>query len=166
MVGRMMKTIVLATCLSLLVCGTGCKKLTQTATEKALEEGTGAKKVDLDKGNVAVTGANGQQVNLGQNVALPDGWPTSRVPQYPGSSIMASASNNGSMSYTAETTDAPAKVVAFYKDKLSGYKVDGQLNMPQGSTAGFKSAQDEVAVSATAGGGGKTMITVGVTTHK
>jgi hypothetical protein len=157
-------TLVAAIGLSLMV-GSGCKKITQAATEKAMEEGTGAKKVNLDKGNVEVTGPQGQQVNFGQNVALPDGWPTSRVPQYPGSTLIGAVSANGQLSYTGQTGDAPAKVVAFYKDKLSGYKNAANMTTPQGSVASYTSDKEDVAISAGAGGDGKTTITVAITPH-
>jgi hypothetical protein len=161
----MNRTTILVVLALSLIPGMGCKKLTEAAADKAIEEGTGAKKVDLDKGKIEMTGAQGQQVNLGQNVALPDGWPSSRVPQYPGSTIMAAVSANGQFSYTGQTSDPPAKVVAFYKDKLSGYKNEGTMTMPQGTIVSFKGTQDDVALTASAGGDGKTTITVAITPH-
>jgi hypothetical protein len=161
----MNRTTILAVLSLSLVFAGGCKKITQAASEKAIEEGTGAKKVDLDKGKIEMTGPQGQQVNLGQGVALPDGWPSSRVPLYPGTTLIGAVSANGQLSYTGQSSDPPAKVIAFYKGKLSGYKTQGEMAMPQVSTAGFKGADDDVAVSASQGGDGKTMITVAITPH-
>ncbi len=151
---------------SLLSAETGCKKLTQSMTEKAVEEGTGAKKVDVDKGQMQVEGANGQKMALGENVALPDGWPKARVPPYPGAKIIAAVSASGQLSYVAETTDAPEKVRAFYKSKLSSYKEEGTVTSAQATTAAYKSSAETVSFTASVDGNGKTTIALAVSPNK
>jgi hypothetical protein len=145
---------------------TGCKKITQSVTEKAIEEGTGAKSVDLDKGKMQVEGPNGQKMAMGENVALPDGWPKDRVPPYPGAKINAAVSANGSLSYIAETPDSPDKVKTFYKSKLSSYKEEGVFTTPQSVTAAYKSSAESVSFSASSAGDGKTMITITIAPNK
>jgi len=168
-VGSMKPTIglfaLLLSATALLTAETGCKKISQSVTEKAIEEGTGAKSVDLDKGKMQVEGPNGQKMALGDNVALPDGWPKDRVPPYPGAKITAAVSAGGQLSYVAETTDSPEKVKAFYKSKLTGYKEEGAFTTPTAVTVAYKSAAETVSFTASASGD-KTMISLAVAPNK
>ena len=54
---------------------------------------------------------------------MPEGWPD-YAPQYPGSKITAAMSTPNGKTATMDSSDAPDKVVAFYKDKLTagGFK--------------------------------------------
>jgi len=162
-------THALAVCLSaltLLTAETGCRKIGKSVTEKAIEEGTGAKNVDLDKGKMQVEGPNGQKMALGENVAVPDGWPKDRVPLYPGAKLTAAITANGQLSCIAETTDSPDKVKAFYKSKLAAYKEEGTFTSPQAMTAVYKSSAETVSLSASSAGDGKTMVSLAVSPEK
>lgn len=103
--------------------GTGCRaitrKLSEKAAEKAIEESTGAKDVDLSSGGIKVQADNGEKIEIGGGAKMPDGWPD-YAPQYPGSKITAALSSPSGKTATMESTDSPDKVIAFYKEKLTG----------------------------------------------
>ncbi|MFO0662939.1 MAG: hypothetical protein U0174_03255 [Polyangiaceae bacterium] len=113
--------------------GTGCKSLAKRAAEKAIEERTGAKSVDLgsSSGSVEVNDGKGTRVAAGQSVRLPSDWP-SFVPQYPGSTISVAAHNASTNEYTAAMVsgDTPDQIIAFYKPKVTGagFKAEGHVN--------------------------------------
>lgn len=149
--------------------GTGCRALkrraAEKATEKALEESTGAKNVDLSSGGIKVETAQGEKMDFGTGAKLPDGWP-SYAPQYPGSTIMAAMATPNGKTVTAQTTDNPEKVTAFYKDKLSGagfkQQVAGNFGGMQTLTMTKDNGKSNAVVSASVQNG-KTMITVSIT---
>jgi hypothetical protein len=151
---------------TLLSAGTGCKKVSKSLTEKAIEEGTGAKNVDLSDNKMKFEGPNGQKMAMGENVPLPDGWPKDRIPAYPGAKITGAVSMGGQLSLIAESADSPEKVKAFYKGKLSSYKEEAMFTTPQGFTAAYKNATETIALTANNTGDEKTMISVSITPDK
>jgi hypothetical protein len=128
-------------------------KKTMVVTDENGKEATVKITGDGDKGALEIQGADGS-VKFGATAGnqMP-GW----VPVYPGSSpqgTFSSQTKDGSQnSFTFKTSDAPAKVMAYYQDQLKagGFAINMSTTTPQG---GMVMAQD----------GGKTrsvMLTVG-----
>ncbi len=151
---------------------TGCRSLTRLmtrkATEKALEESSGAKEVTLEKDGVRFEGKEGEKVSIGGGAKLPDGWPA-YAPIYPGAKLQMAIANPGQKAkiISMETGDAPDKALAFYKDKLTaeGWTVATTLDLGDTHQTSFerpKSAGATASVMATATEGAKTMVTVSI----
>jgi ABC-type Fe3+-hydroxamate transport system substrate-binding protein len=68
-----------------------CGGMAEQAAEKAAGAAVGGDvNVDSDNGNVTITDESGKAVTIGENVALPDGWP-SEVPAFDGGTLNAAA---------------------------------------------------------------------------
>jgi hypothetical protein len=116
------------------VAGFSCRKASQAVSkkiaEKAIERASGGKaKVDLGAvGNVDISG-------------LPDAL------RYPGAKALAKFSMSGEegkgSSYTFETADPAADVVAFYKKALVGWKTSMTMETEKGTVMGFSSADEK-----------------------
>lgn len=150
--------------------GAGCskirEKIEEKATEKAIEGATGGA-VKIDNGNGTVTLTNkdkGTTATVGAQAKLPDHWP-SDVPVYPGASIVGSVDSDDGQMVTLESTDAPDKVISFYKSKLSSYKKEGEMDTGDFKLLTMKSGQHQVAV-ATSGKDGKTSVQLTSSTNK
>ena len=151
---RSLKAIVVLALLALLVFSlAGCSFVAQ----KAVEGATGVK-VDQNGSNVTVTGKNGTASLSSKEGKLPDGLP-SDVPAYAGTikSSAAIATDQGTnYSFEISTSDDPATVQGWYKDKLTanGWTVTGTV------TGGSDSAM----VSAKKGDKDNIVVTIGKNT--
>ena len=157
---------------ALLVSQTGCKWLARKATEKALEESTGAKNVDLgtSSGSIDIQDGKGSRVVTGQGVKLPSDWP-SYLPTYPDAKLQTAITNPERREYTASmmTPDDADKVMAFYKSQLtgSGFKSAGTANLGAFRTDTYKHTDGRQVVVTIIGSDPKnTMVTVNGTNRK
>ena len=138
--------------LALVLTTTGCskikEKLAEKAAEKAIETATGAEEVDLNgsSGGVTVKDAKGGVVKVGTNAKLPDDWPSS-VPVYPGSTVVASFSANDGKMVHLETKDSVDEVTKFYKDKLSGFTKEAELDLGGNRTIAYKKGKEKIGIS-------------------
>ncbi len=93
----------------------GCGNVAEMAAEKAAGAAVGGD-VNVDEGGVSVTDESGNAVSIGENVKIPDAWPSS-VPLFEGgTAIMASANADGSAG-AMWTTDAKPEDAAAAYDK-------------------------------------------------
>lgn len=129
----------------------GCSKIKQKIAQKATEKATEAiaekatgQEVDIDtSGNkVEFTGKDGKQkMTIGRGSKLPEDFPKSTVPVYPGSTVLSSMSlqsNNGQGHVvTLETEDSPDDIIAFYKSKFSGVKPTAEMTTPQSHVVSY-----------------------------
>jgi len=83
------------------------------------------------------------------------------VPVYPGSSpqgTMATQSKDGSSNtFTFKTSDAPAKVLAYYQDQLksAGFKINLVTNTDQGGIVQAENSEKQRTVMVTVGASGE-----------
>ena len=120
----------LALFLSALVLVTGCSKIREKLEEKAAEKvaekaiessSDGDKSVDLSSSSGGITVKDkktGAVVRAGEGAKLPDDWPSSRVPIYPGSKVRLAASSPEGKSVQLMSTDKPEAIMAWYKSKM------------------------------------------------
>ena len=135
----------------------GCKfgqniaeKITEEAIEKAIEKESGEDiDIDLDEGEMTIESDDGEvsissdddsveissddgEMTIGSGAELPEGFP-GNVPVYPDMEITASwkSTENDKNSYflSGLTNDKGDDVFAWYKDKLSGWDIDGEFTM-------------------------------------
>lgn len=125
------------------------ERLAGKAKEKAVQTTTG--------GDVKVVGGDGT-VATG---AMPAGWPAS-VPQYPGSKVASAMATPRGKTAILETTDAPASIASFYKDALSGMKLQADVDMGTTKVLTFNKGSENVSITISPSGP-KRMITVSVT---
>jgi len=155
----------------------------RTGTITMREKNTGkivTFKFDTVKKTLVVVGDDGQEVTFsasgdGKNGAMtvqsPEGtmrfgaaagksapaW----VPVYPGSSpqgTMATQSKDGSSNtFTFKTSDAPAKVLAYYQDQLksAGFKINLVTNTDQGGIVQAENSEKQRTVMVTVGASGE-----------
>jgi hypothetical protein len=151
--------------LSLLALG-GCDRIKETlarkAAEKVVEKATGTD-VDLGSSSGTVTvrdPKSGAVIQAG--ASLPDGWPSSAAPLYPGAKIVGSVSTPEGKHVTFTTKDSPAQVDAFYKAKLPG-KQEAALDM--GDSKMLTKKDGKTSYIATIGkGGDETTVQLAVAT--
>ena len=154
----------------------GCRKIRERMQERALEKASGGK-VDIEHGGDTVTikgDKPGDQLVVGKDAKLPDDFPKT-VPIYPGAKIIGSYAASGAagkdkgFTVQLETTDAPDKVVAFYKSKMPGGSAAQQFEMngPTGHVLTYKDGTNAVSVITAASTDNKTTsITLTVGTNK
>ncbi|MCL4378058.1 MAG: hypothetical protein M1475_05855 [Actinobacteria bacterium] len=108
----------------------GCAKIGTKIAEKAIENAAGGDvDLNLDKGGATIKDEKGGQTQIGENVKLPDGWP-SDTPVYPDVKLsMSTKTKNGDtgkneFSIIGEITKGSIKdVYNWYKDKYgSGWE--------------------------------------------
>lgn len=153
---RLLATTLALGSLGALGCDTLKEKIVEKVVEKTLER-DGVDKVDLAKGEIRIKGKDGESVVLGgENVKLPEGWP-STVPVYPGAKVVAVMATNkpgqgkGHM-VTFESADPPATVLGYYKKQLTAMKVEQELDMGEMKMASFNDGKGlSVMVSALGG---------------
>lgn len=100
----------------------GCEKLKAKLERRAADKAVAAaSSADVGDAGITITDskAGGVSVQTGGGSKLPESWPAS-VPPYPGSTVTSAVSTPAAKSAVLQTSDAPAKVAAFYKDKLKG----------------------------------------------
>jgi hypothetical protein len=131
----------------------GCKfgqNIAEEAIERAIEKESGENvEIDLDEGEMTIQGEDGEvnissdddtvkiesddsEVTIGSGAEIPEGLPNI-VPVYPDMEITASwtTTENDKNSYflSGLTNDKGDDVFAWYKDKLSGWDIDGEFTM-------------------------------------
>lgn len=113
-----------------LVLTTGCAQIAEQVTKSAVEKATGVK---VESDGVTVTGKDGQQVSIGGENKLPDGFP-SEVPVYDGATITSSVSTEQGFLVGFTTTDAPREVLDWYKSELAagGWEVKSNMESDSG----------------------------------
>lgn len=128
------------------------------AIERAIEQSAGGDvDVDMDRdGSVRVTGDNGEEYNVsaGNNVSLPDNWPSS-VPlpsnvniSYAGSMNAGDAETAG-LSVVYTTKDSATEVAEYFKSTLEkeGWEIQATMATGDGSmVTASKGEEENVAV--------------------
>jgi hypothetical protein len=140
----------------------GCAKIGTKLLESAIEKASGGSAdINLQNGGVSVKDENGGQTQIGENVKIPDGWP-SETPLYPDVKLSMSTKTKNSdtgkneFSVLGEATKGTAKdIYNWYKDKFgSGWEVatDQYTESSDGDFAvlDFKSSKYEVSIMITA----------------
>ncbi len=104
-------------------CGQGVEEVAEQAAENAMGGGD----VEINDDGVTITDEEGNEMAAGENVALPDSWP-SEVPPFEGGTLtVVTVSPDGS--YAAWTTEgSPEDVVGAYGATLeeAGYVVGNE----------------------------------------
>lgn len=119
---------------------TGCSQSAENTAENLIESATGAD-VDLSDGSITVTDEEGNVIESGSDVALPDGFP-SDLPQPEGGVIVTASSMDGQI------------VVVWSMEGLTADDVDAYV--AQVKAAGYGEERD----SASLGGDGVVSKTV------
>ena len=146
-----------------------CKRLAERAAEKAeekaLEKQTGGQvSINGQKGSMTfVTDAGA--MTLGTGAKIPDDFPKA-VAVYPGAtpSLAAKSGTGEKEAWTVamETTDTKDQVVAYYKAHMSGFTQSTSMDLGTSTMLGFQSPKLDVTVMTAAQPGGKTEITLSV----
>ncbi|HMT45017.1 MAG TPA: hypothetical protein PKA59_10710 [Chakrabartia sp.] len=158
-----MRALLLLPLLALAACGSNEKEIT-------IKDGEGGEQtvtVGKDDGTTTIKSEDGTAVvRTGAEGA---NFPP-EAPQYPGSTVTASANFAGKdggsgLMATQETGDEPAKVLAFYKDKLAaaGRKIAMETNTGEGSmliVEGAEGGKGEGMMIAVNKDAGKTIVTI------
>ena len=121
--------IVAALALTLAGCGQAAEQAAEIAAEQAL--GGEGQDVEFNDEGVTVTDDEGNEMAIGENVAVPDNWPAD-VPLYDGGTLqMIAVQADGSAIAMWQVDGAPADVVAAYSASLeaAGYTQDTTSNM-------------------------------------
>ncbi len=130
----------------------------ERAVERALEQATGGDvDIDMDNdGSMRVTDDDGGEYNVstGNDVSLPDNWPSS-VPLPSNARLNYAGSMNTGVAETAglsavyATKDSPADVVTYFKSTLEaqGWKIEATMATGDGSMiTATKGEEENVAV--------------------
>ncbi len=149
-------TAVVVSMLLVLFAASGCfgqnivERIAEEAIEKAIEKDSGENvEIDLEEGEMTIQSDEGEvsissdddsieiksdegEVTIGVGTELPDGFP-GNVPVYPDMEITTSwkSTENDKASYSISglTDDGGDGVFAWYKDKLSGWDIEGEFTM-------------------------------------
>lgn len=146
---------VIISMLLILLLASGCKqniaeRIAEEAIEKAIEQDSGENvEIDLDEGEITIESDEGEvnissdeesveissdegEVNIGTGTELPEGFP-GIVPVYPDMEINASwkatEEDKNSFSISGVTEDSVEDVIAWYKDNLGGWNIEGEYTM-------------------------------------
>jgi hypothetical protein len=103
--------------------------------EEAIEAETGGE-VDLDSegGELSVAGPDGETVQVGESVPLPEDLP-SFIPVYPESVPRMVISTGEGTQISLEVADAASAVVAWYRNQLetNGFEIRSDMASPMGT---------------------------------
>ena len=145
-------TAVMVSMLLVLFAASGCfgqniaERIAEEAIEKAIEKDSGENvEIDLEEGEMTIQSDEGEvsissdddsieiksdegEVTIGAGTELPDGFP-GNVPVYPDMELNASWSTDDGYFISGLTDDAGDDVFAWYKDKLSGWDIEGEFTM-------------------------------------
>jgi hypothetical protein len=104
----------------------GCSGAVQGAVEKAAGNAIGGN-VDINSGGLSVTDSNGNEVQIGADVTIPDNWPA-EVPRVEGGKLVSVmvAGDGSSVNAMWTVSGAPADAAKAYGDALTaaGYAQD------------------------------------------
>jgi len=131
---KMLVAVLLSVCV-IMVAGCGKRsgeRIAEKMAEAAMAKDGVKGKVNISGDKVTIETKDGKSTFAsGGNAKVPENFPKD-VPVYAGASILASASvPNGSV-LTLQTKDAAAKVMSFYKGKLTGSGWTSEMTMEQG----------------------------------
>ena len=139
-----------------------CGDVAESAIENAAGAGIDGD-VDIDDGNLTVTQSDGTQVQIGENLSVPENWPA-EVPTYDGGKLMTvTVDGDGSRANAMWQTDTPvADVMAAYSAALAaaGYTVGTNSDMGELRTADFTGNGYAVTIMAITVDGATTMTVV------
>lgn len=109
-------------------CGQAAEQAAEMAAEQAME-GEG-ENVDITDDGMTVTDDQGNEMAMGQDVALPDNWPAA-VPVADGTLQMVSVQSGGDALAVWVVEGTPAEAAAAYAAQLesAGYTEDSASNM-------------------------------------
>lgn len=157
--------------LLVLLLASGCfgqniaERIAEEAIEKAIEEDNGENvDVSLDDDGITIKGEDGEvsisaddetveiksddgEFTIGSGAELPEGFP-GNVPVYPDMEITTSwrSTDNDKDNYSISglTEDAGDDVFAWYKDKLSGWNIEGEftVNVDDGKSSSLTAKGD------------------------
>jgi len=103
--------------------------------EEAIEAETGGE-VDLDSesGALSVTGPDGETMEIGEGVTLPDDL-SSLIPIYPDSTPLMVLRTGDGTQITLEVDEAASEVVSWYREQLAanGFEVKSDMVGPMGT---------------------------------
>ncbi|MDD3520194.1 MAG: hypothetical protein PHU65_03030 [Actinomycetota bacterium] len=131
---KLLIAISLILTLSLIIPAASCarvgSKITENAIEKALEKASdGNVDLDLQEGGAVVKDEKGGETQIGENVNLPEGWP-SDVPVYPDTNFsMSTKTKNGETDkneyavWGIITKGSAEEAYNWYKSKFSGWDI-------------------------------------------
>jgi hypothetical protein len=148
------------------VCAAGCKRLAETAEEKAIERSSGgqATLTHEDGGGFRVV-TDGAAMAMGAFAQVPEDFPKA-VPLYPGATPLFSSSNSvtgkSAWSVQLQTPDTKEQVVAYYKGHMSGFTEATAMDMGTTSMRVYQSPKYDVSLGVTAAGD-KTVLTLNTT---
>lgn len=112
---RVARTVSLSLLAGVLAVGASTLTACGSAVENAVEEAAGnalGGDVNVDDGNISVTDEEGNEMQLGENVSVPDNWP-SEVPVYDnGKLISVMVAGDGSSVNAVWQTDATTEEAA------------------------------------------------------
>ncbi len=146
----------------------GCgESASEKIAEKAVEEMTGAKDVEVGKDGESISFKNdkGEEVSLtgGEGTKLPDGFPKDTFPLPDGAKItaavkMAADSQGDQFTVSADVKMSPEDVLSFYKDELDGFKQESSISSADGSGfATYASSEYSATVTVSETNGNTTM---------
>jgi hypothetical protein len=117
--------------------------------EEAIESETGGE-VDLDSeaGSVSVTGPEGETMEVGESVALPEDLP-SFIPIYPDSTPRMVMRTGDGMQITLEVAEAASEVVSWYRDELDAndFEIQSDMAGPMGTVIGAERGEGTLGVT-------------------
>lgn len=132
--------IALAAAATTLVTLTACGGTAETGTEQVAEEATGGD-VAIDDEGITMTDDQGNQMAMGEGVAVPDNWP-SNVPLFDGTLVMVSSNADGTATASWTTEGDPTAVADAYGAQLesAGYSMQSDSNFDDSIIREYTSA--------------------------
>ena len=125
-------SVILLTALvfSMTSCAKAVAKMAEKAIEKTIESSMGVENADIDlnEGGGKISSDKGE-VAFGDNVKVPEGWPSS-VPIYPDIKVIYSSkskddNNKDNFAILAEATKGTVKeIYEWHKSKMSGWETE------------------------------------------
>lgn len=141
----------------------GCGQVAEKAAETAMENALSGADVNIeDNGNVTITDDQGNQMAAGENVALPDNWP-SEVPPFEGGTltVVTVAPDGVWASWTSDTS--PQEAADAYGATLegAGYTLDTESKVDQAVFRSYKGNGYLINVSTADDSGGTVVLVTG-----
>jgi len=140
--------LALAAAATTLVTLTACGGAAETITEQVMEEATGGD-VAIDDEGITMTDDQGNQMAIGEGVAVPDNWP-SNIPLYDGTLVMVSSNADGTATASWTTEGDPTAVADAYGAQLesAGYSKQADSNFDGSIVREYTSADLVISVLA------------------
>lgn len=147
------------------------KKIGEGIAEKMIEGATGGKVdisgLDAEKGEMTITGKDGEKVTIGGG--LPKDMPKD-IPVYPGSEVKGSLSgfsnkeDSSGVYLTLATKDSFDKVVAYYKAELpkQGWTVENTLDSAETAMLAVKKSDNRSGAFTISNVKDENMTTIGI----